>query len=148
MTIKRGLNNGKFPNAVKEPIPGGGGTERWSIPLADLLTAGYKPHQPKVQVIDLNNPELEDEGDSRTPSEHPEVTRLRLELERERERVRTAEHRAQLAESVAAERDRALEMINRAMRQLEAGSTPTPAPISATEPSPEPRAKRRWWQRG
>ena len=141
MTIKRGLNNGKFPNAVKEPLPGGGGTERWSIPLADLLGAGYKPNQPKVEVIDLNNPELEGEGGTRTPSEHPDVTQLRLELEHERERTRTAEHRAQLAESVAAERDRALEMINRAMRQLEAGNTS--APVSA----PTATRKRGWFRR-
>jgi len=147
MTIKRGLNNGKFPNAAKELIPGGGGTERWNIPLADLLGAGYKPNQPKVEVIDLTDPQLEGDSGTRTPLELPEVIRLRQELEHERERARDAEHRAQLAESIAAERDRALEMINRAMRQLEAGSTPTsvvPAPTAAAATATR---KRGWLRR-
>lgn len=46
VTIKRDFRErGKFPSARKEPIPDGGGTQRWVILYRDLLAAGYLPHR-------------------------------------------------------------------------------------------------------
>ena len=38
-TVRRGLNNGRFPNATKDHHG------RWIIPVDDVLNAGYKPRK-------------------------------------------------------------------------------------------------------
>jgi hypothetical protein len=147
MTIKRGLSSGKFPHAIKEPIPGGGGTERWSIPLTDLLAAGYRPNASKPEVIDLTNPHHLAEGWSGTPSEPPELVQLREQLEAEKERSLRAEHRADIAEALATERNRSLETLTLALRQLGQGQqAPSVIPMTPLEQAPQ-ATRRHWWQR-
>ncbi len=79
-----------FPNARKEPIPNGGGTERWVIPLSDLLAQGLHPNADLADAA----------GDDH---------QARTEVERLRRQLAEAERRAALAEAVAAERLRALD---------------------------------------
>ena len=38
-TVRRGINNGRFPNATKDHHG------RWLIPVDDVLNAGYKPRK-------------------------------------------------------------------------------------------------------
>jgi hypothetical protein len=62
-----------------------------------------------------------------------------------RERLREAEHRAELAEALAGERERALDDLRVALRALGPGDPQAPAP-RPTGPPPTPR--RRWpWTR-
>lgn len=118
-SIRRRLDAGQFPNAQKNPV---GVVE---IPVEDLLAAGLElnrpaPPAPAVQA-----------------HETPEVDRLR-------EQVQELEHRAELAEALASERERALDDLRVALRALGPGEpTLTPAPVGVTQPP-----RRRWpWTR-
>lgn len=142
VTIKRDLRDRqRFPSARKEPIPGGGGTERWVIPYRDLVAAGYVPNRPR--------PAEPAEGESRPTPDPDELDRLRRALDDERQRREQAEHRAELAEVMAGERERALSLLERSLRQLEAGPTPPlsdGAPVrNAGNSQPHKERRRRWW---
>ncbi len=143
-TIKRRKDDGLFPNARQEPIPNGGGTKRWVIPLSDLLAQGLHPNaarkrdgMPKPD-LDLTDAGAGD-GDQATKGE---VEQLRQELARARQE-------AAVAKALADERLRALddarltnERQHQAMMMLNAGSAPE------KEAPPLPEQRRRWWSWG
>ncbi len=119
-SIRRRLDAGQFPNAHKNPS---GVVE---IPVGDLLASGLVLNRPAPSAPDVQPPET------------PEVDTLR-------ERLREAEHRAELAEALAGERERALDDLRVALRALGPGDPQAPAP-RPTGPPPTPR--RRWpWTR-
>ena len=123
-SIRRRLDAGQFPNAHKNPV---GVVE---IPLDDLLAAGLELNKPAPPAPAVQPPE--------TP-EPAEVDRLR-------EQVQELEHRAELAEALASERERALEDLRVALRALGPGDPQAPAPHEPTGPPQAPR--RRWpWAR-
>jgi len=115
-SIRRRLDAGQFPNAQKNPS---GVVE---IPVGDLLASGLVLNRPAPPAPDVQPPET------------PETDRLR-------ERVQELEHRAELAEAVAEERERALDDLRAALRALGPGDPQAPAP----RPTGPPQAPRRRW---
>lgn len=117
-TIRRYREQGKFPNAVKE-------ANTWMVPVTDLIAADLNPGQPMPPD---EQPTEQAQGSSDEQIRHAqEVAELRAQLTVEQA------HR-QAAEQVAAERERALDDMRRAMRMIER------APDSATPPPQEPPA--------
>lgn len=98
-TIRRRLDRGEFSNRFRERDDEGR-EGPWLIPTEDLLAAGFRLHAPSAP-------------DSAPPPETlDELQALRAEnLE--------LRHRAEMAEALARERDRALELAERALRALE-----------------------------
>jgi hypothetical protein len=121
-SIRRRLDAGQFPNAQKNPS---GVVE---IPVEDLLASGLELNRPAPPAPDVQPPE--------TP-EPAEVDTLR-------ERLREAEHRAELAEALAGERERALEDLRVALRALGPGEPQTPAPLAPTGAPQAPRGRWPW----
>jgi hypothetical protein len=80
------------------------------------------------------------------PDVQPDDTPEPAEVDRLREQVQELEHRAELAEALASERERALEDLRVALRALGPGEPQTPAPHGPT--GPHPTHRRRWpWTR-
>ena len=122
------------------PDPAGG----WLIPIPALVAA---------RLLDRTTPPDTHAGNGlspdTTPRHHPlvsprdaETAALRDELAAAEQRFRAVEHRAELAEAIAEERGRALEVERLALRMLtQAPHQPSPrtAPTpAAAEPVPEP----------
>ena len=113
--IRRMLDAGEFPNAVREEVPGKGSSAApWYIPAPDLLAAGLVPNRP----TDGSGQDGEQSANSPGQAMADEVEGLRVELALERER-RFA------AEGIARERERAIEALEMALRLLEAGRDAT-----------------------
>ncbi len=122
-SIRRRLDAGQFPNAHKNPS---GVVE---IPVGDLLASGLELNRPAPPAPDVQ------------PSETPETP----EVDTLRERLRDAEHRAELAEALASERERALEDLRVALRALGPGDPQAPGPYGPNPEPPDPMAPRRRW---
>jgi len=122
-TLRRKLHDGVLTGAHKQPGPKG---EEWRLPIASLAALGYRaPSAPDVKPDDTSEP---------------------AEVDRLREQVQELEHRAELAEALASERERALEDLRVALRALGPGDPQAPAPHEPTGPPQAPR--RRWpWAR-
>ncbi len=122
-TLRRKLHSGVLTGAYKQPGPKG---EEWRLPVAALAALGYRtPPAPDVKPDDTSEP---------------------AEVDRLREQVQELEHRAELAEALASERERALEDLRVALRALGPGDPQAPAPHEPTGPPQAPR--RRWpWAR-
>jgi hypothetical protein len=137
-TLRRFLDRGDFPNARRKVGPHGPDSGPWTIPLADLVAAGLRVHQPAgPDLPTAPGPDLD------------ALARLRADLDAERHRRELAEHGRELAER---ERDRLADNVadlRTALRMLGPGpQTPTPAP--STPPStPPPTVERRprWWRK-
>lgn len=138
-TIRRRLDDGQFPNAFREP--GEQGRKAWLIPVGDLLAAGLHLHRP-------------------SPADQVAAEETLDELQALRADNLELRHRAELAESLARERERALTIAERALLALTEGeSRPSPPdrspieePTAPTTPEPTPTAPaprgRRWpWSR-
>ena len=153
-TIMRALADGKFPTAVKDDTG-------WSIPLGDLLAAGFAPNRPSPP--DTPPGQGGHGGDHHPDHGHDtpadgQVAALSAKLaEAEAELVRWRE-RAQVAEAVANERGERVADLRTALRMLEAAprepaSPPDtiPGPLVA-QPAPPgvffppPRHGRRSWR--
>lgn len=146
-TIRRYRESGKFPNAEKL-----GG--QWMIPVTDLIAAGLKPGKPALPEDVLT--EQAQHSHTKENEHDRELAELRAQL-----RVEQAQRKA--AEQIAAERERALEDMRRAMRMLEAGPTNTvpeqsygtgienSVPVHRPEPQrPDQSISRKnspWWRR-
>lgn len=151
VTIRRRLRDETFPNAFKESIDG---SETWQIPLGDLLGAGFTPTssgQATTEPAEVTVPVVEviEAVAAATPTAEPidvaEVSELRSELV-------AAEHRAELAEARAEERQRLIDILERQVRVLMPGppvaGTASDGPSVLTEPvRTEPLRRKRWWQR-
>jgi len=159
-TIQRALEAGRFPNASKDE----GG---WSIPLGDLLAAGFKPDRPAPPdtPVHAHGHPLHEGGQGHAHEHaqaegvqvHPLHTRVReLEAELERERAR-AEHERALraaAEHLAAVQAQRADDLRTALRMLDAArpappaaEEADPAPAPAPTPAhhfPPPRRRRTW----
>ncbi len=103
-TIKRKLDAGEFPNAHRQPTGQGPGPGPWLVPLGDLLAAGLTPDVGRVP------------GPPMRGSSGPPESELRL-----RAALADAVRRAEVAEALAAERERAIEAQQVALRAFEAG---------------------------
>ncbi len=151
-TIHRRLAEKAFPAATQDHD----GT--WRIPVDDLLGAGFHLYAP---VPETPIPTQGGTESAHGPAQErtPEVGRLRDALVEAERRLGTAEHRANLAEAIAAERLRTIDTLSTALRALQPGpqpARPTPhdehraAPPPGQPPSPEaadPPRPRRWWSR-
>lgn len=121
--IRRMLDAGEFPNARQEQAPGKGASAQvWRIPVPDLLAAGLVPNSPRPMPADSRDQASEQDAGQ-------DLSDLRHELDLERERRRSAE-------ALAAERGRALEALEQALRLLEA-STTAPAGQASSAPTHE-----------
>jgi len=138
-TIRRRLDADDFPNAHRDTGKQGPGSGPWLIPVEDLLAAGLKLHQPSGP----------DEPTTDTATAHAETeATLRAALA-------DAVRRADVAEAVAAERERVIEAQALALRALRAGvdqaaasASDLPAPLRrASDWAVVQPAPRRWWQR-
>lgn len=110
----------------------------WVIPISALVTLGLMPPvtAPDAPSADQVTPVMTPPGDGA-------VTALTAERDAALERAKAAEHRADLAERTAAERDRVIEAQANALRMLEAGPAAEPeetAESSAGEPVDPPPA--------
>jgi hypothetical protein len=148
-TIRRYLDDDRFPGARRDDGKQGPETGPWLIPVAELLAAGLKLHQPTGP----------DEPDVAEVVEPSEVESLRAEVVE----LRT---RAEVAEAVAAERDRIIAAKDDDLRSLRAVLMAGPVPVAtdpatgSTGPSEGAQAARyladlstappprRWWKRG
>ena len=114
-TIQRALAAGKFPNAEQ-------GEHGWSIPVEDLIAAGFQPGKPSPP--DPGHARNSDRSvTGHPPATAPDTDRRVLELEAEltaeRARREAAEQHARTAELLASERERHVEDLRRALRMLE-----------------------------
>ena len=103
-TIKRRLDAGEFPNAHRRPTGRGPGTGPWLVPLDDLLAVGLRPDVGRARGHPIR-------GGPQLPG--PEL-RLRAALA-------DAERRAEVAEALAAERERVIQAQQVALRAFAAG---------------------------
>jgi hypothetical protein len=113
--LRKGGVPGEFPGAKQDPYG------VWKIPKGDLLAAGLTLNAPK-----------EGQGEPVAPPDNAELTRLREEVARWR-------NRAEVAEALAGERDRALVIAENALRALGPGSGAT------THTEPENRSAGPSW---
>lgn len=133
-TIRRRLDHDQFPNAFREH-----GDGVWRVPVGDLLAAGLTLHRP--------SPPDQEYGGTFDPvgSSVPELDRLRSENSELR-------RRAEVAEAQAHERERALDIAERALRALEPGEgtgvlSPKPSSTAVLD-DPAGQSRRRWpWSR-
>ena len=135
-TIRRRLDQGHFPNAFRD-------ARGWRVPAADLEAAGLSPK--KLDAV----------GE---PSVDGDVQSLRREVDGLRQLVVELEKRADLAEAIAAERQRRIDDLRVTLRMLQAGTParivqeesaekapsetqpePQPEPLPRPEPQPEPQ---------
>lgn len=141
----------------KETLVAAGATvsdKGWQIPIPALVSLGFlsstTPGHETVPTVEV------------TPSEQPNddtpVRSLVSEMEVLRRQLAEAETRAQVAEAIAAERERIIDAQAITLRMLEAipvatpsttpSATPSDTPVSNTEEPPanrpERHSKRRW----
>lgn len=123
--IRRMLDAGEFPNAVQEGDPEKGASARvWRVPLADLLAAGLMPNREPDSPATYPGKDAE-QGEQVAGQE---LADLRHELALERTR-------REAAEDIARERERAIEVLERALRLLEARNPVGPEPGEPATPS-------------
>lgn len=135
-TVRRGIENGKFPNATKDA------QGRWTIPVDDLVAAGVLPRKTWLN---------ERAHDVFTPA-HSLQSLVASELAHpENEHVHELAHRdtriAQLEAELSAEKrlreaaETNANDLRTALRMIEAGTNPN------HPPAPDHPQRRRWWQR-
>jgi len=123
-TITRRIDANRLPNAYKNS------TGEWRVPIADLEASGLRLYAPAGP---------DPEPASTLPHDGIEVDELKAEVAEWR-------RRAEVAEALAAERERALERADLALRALSAG--PQQGEHQADEPRPATSSTRRWrWRR-
>jgi hypothetical protein len=138
-TIRRYLAAGRFPTAHQQPTLSPGQRGRWRIPTEDLLVAGLRSHQARTPDHDRRH-----ESPGPQAADHDAHDRVR-ELQHALEVERT---RRQAAETLAAERARTIETLERAVQALQAHhaaaapnqdhATPLSGPPSAATHTPRP----------
>jgi hypothetical protein len=131
-TIRRRLDAGDLPNASRGTGPQGPETGAWTIPVDDLIAAGFTLHASRPPSSVPTSPARVDQS---------ELDRLRNELAEERALRMVAEARADERERlVHATEQRALNA-EHALAMLTAGNE-----SSTTKPEPS-APRRRWWNR-
>ncbi|MDP9019775.1 MAG: helix-turn-helix domain-containing protein [Actinomycetota bacterium] len=134
-TIRRRLDAGDLPHAYREDD----GEGPWRIPIDDLLAAGLHLHAPAPP------PPNDSDGPARGPVPPPPAFSEVAEWRR----------RAEVAEALAAERERTIRALELALRALgpgpptttEASTGSPPAPVPAPPSQPEPAPRPTWWRR-
>lgn len=124
-TLRRALDDGRFPNAYREPDDG-----PWRVPLADLQAAGYPP-SPLGAADSLRTADRDTDDQAEHQRLQRELADLRAALQHERD----AHQRTQ-------------ELFAQAMRALSPGVSP--APVAEHEPpqsQPVVEPRRTWWRR-
>lgn len=96
-TIRNALVGDRFPNAYRD------GAGSWRIPAGDLLAAGFTLYAPSAPDAVGAEPATSTSSTASTGSTD--------ELERLREEVRELRRRMELAEAIAAERERIVERL-------------------------------------
>lgn len=165
-TLTRALDAGKFPGAWRADGRQGPGSGPWMVPVVELMAAGYMPKVSEPTRAPLGAPRISSTTSSVDASAQADA--LTEELQALKSRLSAAEHRAEMAEALATERERALDDLRTALRVLEASrpAPATPAPTVDLDPdhvhlaAPEtreismhplrveiPRGRRRWWRR-
>lgn len=119
-TIKRRRAAGRFPNAAKDA------QGAWRIPVGDLLADGLHPNAARP-----TQPEGEPQGHALSPPQDGRVRELEAEV--------------RMLRAVLDERERALQIAERALAALPAPAA-EPAPMPQA-PQPAPARPRRWWHR-
>lgn len=132
-TVRRGINNGRFPNATKDHHG------RWLIPVDDVLNAGYKPrktwfnegshdhgHEPGSQGGHDHGHGSQNPVEANKQAVVSDHGQLENELAHERAQV------DKLKALLEAERAH-VESLRMALRMIEPGK-----PIPSDEPTPEP----------
>jgi len=135
-TIRRRIDDDKFPNARRLDSGAGPAAGPWVIPVADLLAAGFKLHQQDAPDPEPAPPEQTDEPTAPAAELVAEVARLEAELATERTRRATAEARREAADQLRAAAERNADDLRTALRMLWAGPQPAPSPPTL-----------HWWNR-
>jgi hypothetical protein len=134
----------------------------WQIPVTALITIGLMGRTTEARHDTRVKPGVKPAtaGPTKNPSDTPS-TALRAQLDALRIQLADAEKRAAVAEAVAAERERLIEVQQAALRMLEAPKphaqpvqeAPQAPPLAERQPStadttttPGQPARRRWWQ--
>ena len=141
-TVRRGINNGRFPNATKDHHG------RWLIPVDDVLNTGYKPrktwlnqgshdhgHEPRSQGGHDHGQGSQTSVDANKQAVVSDHGQLENELAHERAQV------DKLKALLDAERAH-VESLRMALRMIEPGTTTTPSEAAAT-PEPHHSAARK-----
>lgn len=125
---------------------------QWHIPMAAMRTSGLVPGRP-------TGPDATPRDTSMRQHDSADSVAAIIARHKAAEQQMTADlaewrRRAEVAEVQAAERQKIIEIQNRALRMLEdaqstAPHSPPPTPPAAPEPSPDPAASRRpfWFRR-
>ena len=123
-TVRRKLDAGLLPGAIRSDGPAGAGTGPWSIPAVELIAAG----------IDLGGAQR---AAVVTPAnDSPAITAVDLEA---------LKRRLAVAEAIAEERRLALDDARLALRALASGNVSPAPPDEATPPSRRGVKRRPWW---
>lgn len=145
-TILRALKAGKFPNAKRED-------DTWSIPIADLLAAGFHPDRigkPSADRVDHPRSADRTAPDRTGPPSNEELIDLRDQLQQEKSRREVAEQARDHAQDQVRLLTENLSDLRTTIRMLEASPSATPPPPRDADPgnAAQPEAKRRWWRKG
>src|SRR5690606_34453808 len=119
-TVRRYREQGKFPNAVKNPDRG------WLVPVEDLLAAGLSPGRSIPEETMPSEPAQADSAHVQALEKDLAEARAALAIERA--------HR-EAAERVAAERERGLTDLRAAMRMIEDARPTEPEENQQPEPT-------------
>lgn len=147
-----------------KPDPTGG----WLIPIPALVACGLldRTTPPDTRAASTMSPDTTPLHNGGVSPLDTRLVELQDQLDRADRRVQDAEHRAELAEAIADERGKALEVERMALRILTQTAHPAPVAPSTefsggvphlgepgsrlpkpTPPAPESARPRRWWSR-
>lgn len=137
-TVRRALDAKRFPNAYRSTGMKGPGTGPWMIPLADLLSAGFRLNSP-VPPFEQGSEQSHATGVQTPPEEYWAL----------RERVARLEGQLEAARGLAAERDRHIVTLAKALEETlrrvpELPPAPESQPVSE---APLVAPRRGFWQR-
>lgn len=109
----------------------------WMIPISALVTLGMMP---STTPPDAPSDTQSSAGVTpiMTPADDGAMTALATERDAALERARAAEHRAEIAERMATERDRVIEAQAHALRVLEASPLDRGKPEAGQKPAESP----------
>jgi hypothetical protein len=125
-TIRRRRDKGDFPNSYRSATRA---SSPWLIPVTDLIASGLTPGKPTAE-----------EPAPVASSEPDELYKLKAEVAEFR-------RRAELAEAIAAERERTIETQATALKMIEAGPSQIDQLERLAVERDEARANARWGYR-
>lgn len=126
---------------------------RWEIPISALVQLGLMPRVTSPDQGVDTGPEASDTHGAPPSDTSATSSAIVAEVAELRAQLADAERRAAIAEAIASERDRIIEVQSQALRMLEARPQPAPAPRPPgptgpppNHPPPAPLPRRDWFR--